>query len=270
MPSPMQTIRETIDQRSASLITRQEEVRMQNEKAQVVSTRPFPGGTFGLMEMIDQRLRLARFHLKRLRHNTRRRVAPLSDFSRELLRTPRQIGAIYPSSKRLGQAMAEVIDLTDDRLVIELGAGTGSITQALLQRGVQANRLIVLERSQRLAHGLRQRFPMLMVIQGDAADLSALLADQVGNIGSVVSSLPLRSLEPATADAIIAGILETLADGGRLVQFTYDLRRPSVPEDTGLHRIRSRRVWANLPPARVDLFRYQPSEKAHVATEAAR
>lgn len=165
--------------------------------------------------------------------------------------------------------MAEAVDLTDDRLVVELGAGTGSITQALLQRGAPASRLIVLERSQVLPSRLRKRFPMLTVIQGDAAELSALLQDQAYEIGNIVSSLPFRSLEPATADVIVNGILDTLGDSGRLIQFTYDLRKSSVPQRMGLRRIASRRVWANLPPARVDVFDYRTGREAHVTTEAA-
>ncbi len=242
---------------------------MQNKKVQAVAVRVFSGTPSGLRDLFDQGFRLVQFQLKRLQRNTRRRVMPLWDFSEELLRAPRQVGAVCPSSKSLGLAMAEAINLTGDRLVVELGAGTGSITQALLQQGVPANRLIVLERSEALVRRLRQRFPMLTVIQGDAAELPALLKDQVLDIGSVVSSLPLRSLEPATADAIIAGILETLGNGGRLVQFTYDLRKPSVPECRGLHPITSRRVWANLPPARVDAFDYRPTSGATAATEAA-
>ncbi len=230
---------------------------MHSEKAQGVVIKTFSGSPTGLRDMINQGFRLVHLQIKRLQRNTHRRVMPLREFSEELLRAPHHVGAVCPSSKSLGLAMAEAINLTDDRLVIELGAGTGSITQALLQQGVPANRLIVLERSEALVRRLRQRFPTLTIIQGDAADLPTLLRDQCQDIGNVVSSLPLRSLKPVAADAIIAGILDTLADGGRLIQFTYDLRRPSVPEHFGLRRVTTRRVWANLPPARVDVFDYR-------------
>ncbi len=241
---------------------------MQNENAQVASGRPSIADRFGLAEVFDQGLRLAHFRLKRLQRNVRRRALPLRDFSSELLRAPRDVGAACPSSRTLARAMAEGIDVDNDRLLIELGAGTGSVTQALLDRGVPVNRLIVIERSEVLVRRLRRRFPLVTVIQGDAAQLSALLGEQTQNICGVVSSLPLRSLQPAVADAIIAGILEVLGDGGRLVQFTYDLRRTSVPERPGLDQISTRRVWANLPPARVDVFDYRPTEDANSATEA--
>lgn len=242
---------------------------MREEKVQVISARTLPASPFGVMETIDQGLRLTHFHLKRLQRNMRRRAMPLRDFSGELLRAPRQVGAVCPSSKSLGRAMAEAVDPTDDRLVVELGAGTGSVTRALLDQGVPAGRLIVVERSGVLALRLRQRFPKVTVIQGDAADLPVLLEEYAHHVGSIVSSLPLRSLKPETADAIMAAVLETLGDGGRLVQFTYDLRRPSVPERTELRRVTSRRVWANLPPARVDVFDCQAGGKAHVTAEAA-
>lgn len=242
---------------------------MQNEKAQLVSSRAFFAGPFRLLEMIDQNFRLARLHLKRQQRNARRQTLPWREFLKELLRAPRTVGAVCPSSRHLASAMAEAVDFAEGRLVVELGAGTGSITQALLRRGVPASQLIVIERSEVLARRLKKRFPMLTVIQGDAAELPALLSGRAQDIGSVVSSLPLRSLDPATSDAIIAGILDTLGDGGRLIQFTYDLRKPSIPERLGLRRNRTRWVWANLPPARVDVFDYQVTRGSHETTKAA-
>ena len=242
---------------------------MQNENAQVASGRPSIADRFGLAEVFDQGLRLAHFRLKRLQRNVRRRALPLRDFASELLRAPRDVGAVCPSSRTLARAMAEGVDVDNDRLLIELGAGTGSVTQALLDRGVAAGRLIVIERSAVLADRLRRRFPAINVIQGDAAQLTVLLGEPACKISGIVSSLPLRSLQPAVADAIIAGILEVLGDGGRLVQFTYDLRRTSVPERPGLDQLYTRRVWANLPPARVDVFDYQAGGEALVTTNTA-
>ena len=137
----------------------------------------------------------------------------------------------------------------------ELGGGTGSVTAALLKRGVPPWKLVVVERSPTLAHHLRQRFPQLRIIQGDAAQLTHLLDDDRSRgVGSIVSSLPLRSLHPATTRAIAEQFERLLPPGNLLVQYTYDLR--GVPPRLLPHfqRRSSRIVWGNLPPARVEVF----------------
>ncbi len=139
--------------------------------------------------------------------------------------------------------------------MVELGGGTGAVTAALLKHGIPPWKLVVIERSPTLAHHLRQRFPQLRVVQGDAAQLTQLLDhDRPRGVSSIVSSLPLRSLHPTTTRAI-AQQLETLLQPDSLfVQYTYDLR--GVPPRLLPHfRRRSTRiVWGNLPPARVEVF----------------
>lgn len=175
-------------------------------------------------------------------------------FFRELLAGPRTIGAVCPSSSYLAQAMARELHDTDDGLVLELGAGTGSITSALLQRGIAPERLIVIERSAALAKHLRQRFPAVRIIEGDARQLDDLLGSDVGRIQAVVSGLPLRSLSPVVVTEIARQIHHLLPEGGLFVQFTYDLSKPSVHKDMALRKARTQVVWKNLPPARVDTF----------------
>ena len=175
-------------------------------------------------------------------------------FFRELLAGPRSVGAVCPSSSYLAQAMAAELDNTDDGLVLELGAGTGSITSALLQRGIAPERLVVVERSTALAAHLRRRFPAVRVIEGDARQLDELLGSDRGRVGAVVSGLPLRSLSHATVNEIARQIHRLLPEGGVFVQFTYDLSKSSGCADMALNRARTRVIWKNLPPARVDTY----------------
>lgn len=175
-------------------------------------------------------------------------------FFRELLAGPRTIGAVCPSSSYLARAMAGELRNTDDGLVLELGAGTGSITSALLQRGIAPERLIVVERSAALAEHLRQRFPAVRVIEGDARQLDDHLGSDVGRVVAVVSGLPLRSLSHAAVTEIARQIHRLLPEGGLFVQFTYDLSKPSVCADMALRRARTQVIWKNFPPARVDTF----------------
>jgi phosphatidylethanolamine/phosphatidyl-N-methylethanolamine N-methyltransferase len=198
---------------------------------------------------------------KNLWQRLRQKHAPLALFAREILTNPRNMGAACPSSHRLARVMAAQVPLHDPGLVLELGAGTGVVTLALLQRGIAPERLISVEISASLAQHLHLRFPDIRVIHGDASHLHKLMGDEdYPRITTIVSSLPLRSLPVSVVEGISRQLQPLLMQGASLVQFTYDLRkRPlthlhlhAAPE---LSRIASHIVWRNLPPARVDVFR---------------
>jgi phosphatidylethanolamine/phosphatidyl-N-methylethanolamine N-methyltransferase len=151
--------------------------------------------------------------------------------------------------------MARMTVMEDvEDLVVELGAGTGAVTEALLARGVPARQLIAIERSPALADLLRARFPGIRVVCGDAVHLRRLLR-HLGTGGArinIVSSLPLRSLPPKQVHSILKEIGGVLRSGGRWIQFTYALVGRQIPR--GFAREASSLVWRNLPPARVDVF----------------
>jgi phospholipid N-methyltransferase len=181
-------------------------------------------------------------------------AASLALFTREIWANPRAMGAACPSAPALASSMAVRVPLERDGLVVELGGGTGAVTAALLERGVPAWKLVVVERSPKLAHHLRQRFGHLRVIQGDAAQLGPLLGHPRPRLSSIVSSLPLRSLHPATTRAVAQQFETLLETGDLLVQFTYDLRGTPARLLPGFRRLSSKIVWSNLPPARVEVF----------------
>lgn len=181
--------------------------------------------------------------------------SPLALFTREICANPRAIGAACPSSPGLAQHMAMQVPLHSNGLVLELGGGTGVVTEALLNRGVMPQDLLVVERSAALAGHLRKRFPYLRIIQGDAAHLDKLLdLKEQTRVYSVVSSLPLRSLKPSITRAIGCQIDTLLGNQGLLVHFTYDLRGTCAHLPPHFKRIFSKIVWGNLPPARIEVF----------------
>lgn len=171
-------------------------------------------------------------------------------FARELLHQPSAVGAIWPSSRRLAASMAARVPRHRDGLVVELGAGTGAVTRALLQRGIAPRRLVVIDKSASFVRHLRTRFPSIRVLQGDAARLAELLpAGQ--SIDTIVSSLPLRSLPAEDAAAIVAQWATLLPAGGTVIQFTYALGPRVHNRLPGFLERASDIVWANLPPARI-------------------
>lgn len=201
-------------------------------------------------------VRAARIRVARVGRAVAR--SPRTLFLRELVVRPSAMGAICASSPRLAACMAAWVDPRRAQgWVVELGAGTGVITRALLARGVAPERLVALERSPRLAAHLRQHFPGIRVVQGDAADLPALLAslEPAGlPVLHLVSGLPLLSIPEPARGAILRAGAAALAPGGRLLQFTYALHGDSPWLLAGLHCLRQERVLANLPPARIDIL----------------
>ena len=171
---------------------------------------------------------------------------------------PTKVGAITPSSRDLGRAMAA--ELPEEYSVcVELGGGTGSLTSALLSAGVPRDKLIVIERDPRLVAHLRKRFSKVTIVEGDAQNLRRILAEAgIDHVDAVISGLPLRNLPDAVRHNIATEVFAALGLGGVFVQFTY-WGKPPVPGEVarryGVGSEKTRRVWRNMPPANV--WRYQ-------------
>jgi phosphatidylethanolamine/phosphatidyl-N-methylethanolamine N-methyltransferase len=181
-------------------------------------------------------------------------------FLKRWLRRPLGMGSVTPSSQTLGRAMARVAleNLADDHMVVELGAGTGSITRALLAAGIPEQRLVSVELDAELHAHLVRALPTLRVLNGDAARLPELLAAHgVARVGAVVSGLPLLAMPAQVVAAIVTGAASVLPPQGALVQFSYGPASPIPPDllrRLNLDATRGRRIWSNLPPAVVWRF----------------
>ncbi|PLZ03555.1 methyltransferase [Burkholderia sp. WAC0059] len=171
-------------------------------------------------------------------------------FLNEVLLRPSSAGAILPSSRSLAKRIARMVPAQGAGLVVELGAGTGAVTQALLDHGIQADRLLVVERSASLAEHLASRFPRLRVIHGDAGKLGDFLPPGA-LIDAVVSGVPLRSLPYAESRAIVQHWRAVLPNGALIVQFTYALYGPLRHLTDGFTQLASEIIWLNFPAARV-------------------
>lgn len=176
-------------------------------------------------------------------------------FLQELINQPKFTGAICPSSKKLARQMARHIPLDNDGIIIELGGGTGVITQAILDHGVSPDKLYVIEFSHTFACHLKTRFPHITVINGNAAHLDTLIPHGA-KINAVVSSLPLISLPPDTCQQILQQWHTLLKDQGLAIQFTYNLRSPLWKTHIHASQFHSEIVWGNIPPAKVMTFKF--------------
>jgi phosphatidylethanolamine/phosphatidyl-N-methylethanolamine N-methyltransferase len=179
----------------------------------------------------------------------------LALFLREAITHPTTVGALVPSSRKLANALARQILNNDPGLIVELGAGTGAITNALLHQKTPQHDLIVIERSAKLAKHLKYRFPNVSVIQGDAGHLHQLLDKYTSvPIQAIVSSLPLRSLPPDTVKKIGQEVSRVLKKGNLFIQYTYSLWGKTLAPSPSLKLIHRQWIWQNIPPARIDVF----------------
>jgi phosphatidylethanolamine/phosphatidyl-N-methylethanolamine N-methyltransferase len=182
------------------------------------------------------------------------------------IKAPQLIGSVAPSSRGLARAMAREIDPAGTGIVVELGGGTGSITRALLERGLAPGRLVVVECDWTLAALLRKRFPGVKVVRGDAAELRALLRGLgVVQVDTVVSSLPLLSMPRVLRRRIVEECFGLLDERGAFVQYTYGVTSPLAALELGLVGHPSQRIWRNFPPAVVWRFCRSTRPVAQVA-----
>ena len=161
-----------------------------------------------------------------------------------------------PSGRVLARTMAQYVDVESDAPVVELGPGTGAITNALIERGIDQKRLVLVEYNPGFCALLRDRYPQARVIQGDAYRLRDSLHEVLGSPASaVVSGLPLVTKPMQTRLRLIRDAFLALAPGAPFVQFTYSVAPPIPRSLPGVSTEASERVWINLPPARVWVYR---------------
>jgi phosphatidylethanolamine/phosphatidyl-N-methylethanolamine N-methyltransferase len=194
---------------------------------------------------------------------------PLKDwlsFVERMARNPRAIGAISPASPALAEAMAAQIDFSARGRVLELGPGTGAITKALIRRGLGPERVLAVEADHTFARMLRARFPRLEVIEGDATDAAPI--ESLGPFNGIISSLPLLNFPAHDRVGLVLALLRLLPPGAPFVQYSYGVR-PPLPRTHDVKIALADKVWRNLPPARVWVFRATADELAEPLREAA-
>ena len=177
-------------------------------------------------------------------------------FLRSWIEKPLHMGAVMPSGRLLARTMAHYVEINSTAPVVELGPGTGAITTALIERGIDQKRLVLVEYNPGFCALLRDRYPHAKVVQGDAYTLRDSLRNVLGAPASaVVSGLPLVTKPMQTRLKLIRDAFHALAPGAPFVQFTYSVAPPIPKSLPGVSTEASERIWMNLPPARVWVYR---------------
>lgn len=186
----------------------------------------------------------------------RSRLAEHALFLKQVIRNPRAMGSIAPSTRYLSRVIGRLAATDLNGPVLEIGAGTGSFTRAMIKAGIDQSRLYIVELNAGLCAHLQQQFPRANVIRADATRLREFLPPEtIGEFLLVVSGLPLVNMPRPTSQAIISEIKTCMAPRGRLLQFTY---MPFSPISVSRHALRGERIaWVlrNVPPATVWQYR---------------
>ena len=186
---------------------------------------------------------------RRLRHH----------FIAAWLRSPMRIGGVLPSSRALARAMAQQVNLSRDGAIIELGAGTGVVTHALIERGIPRENLLIIEREKPLYETLLKSFPDLQVLCADAMHLAQVLKESgIGKVNCIVSSLPFLTMPASVRITIEEEMAKSIGDNGVIIQFTYGHRSPISASELKRYKLVGERVkiiLANVPPAHVWVYR---------------
>jgi phosphatidylethanolamine/phosphatidyl-N-methylethanolamine N-methyltransferase len=177
-------------------------------------------------------------------------------FIRSWIERPLTIGAVTPSGKILARTMARYVDPASTGPVVELGPGTGPVTEALVEAGVNPSRLVLVEFNPNFCRLLRSRYPDATLVQGDAYGMRKLLETLLLQpAAAVVSGLPLITKPIRTRLRLLRDAFDLMRPGAPFVQFTYSVAPPLPKRFGGFSVESSQRIWMNIPPARVWVYR---------------
>jgi len=169
---------------------------------------------------------------------------------------PKTVGSIVPTSSITARKMASIVNPKSGLPVLEVGPGTGVITRAILALGVKPENLYAVEYSTDFVRHLRQLYPGVNVIEGDAFNLNATLGDKRDMVfDSVVSGVPLLNFPVTQRIAYIESLLDRIPAGRPIVQLTYGPLSP-IPPGRGDYTVKHFDfIIRNIPPTQLWIYR---------------
>ncbi|HYH29213.1 MAG TPA: methyltransferase domain-containing protein [Pseudonocardia sp.] len=180
------------------------------------------------------------------------------------LRRPATMGAVAPSSPRLGAVLASVVPRTGAPVVVELGPGTGAVSAVIAEELPPGGRHLAVELDPDMVAYLRRTRPELDVVPGNAADLGELLAQRgITGVDAIICGLPWALFDDATQMRLLGEISRAIGDTGAFTTFAYlhgmtlaAARRFRRTLRATFEEVQvTATVWRNLPPAFVYVCR---------------
>lgn len=177
-------------------------------------------------------------------------------FLKRWMKHPLRLGAIAPSSNSLAELISKQVSLQDGHYIVELGAGTGTLTRRLIQNGIPKDRLYIVELDPELYAFLEESMPDANVIQGNACDLEKLLPPEcIGRVSTIVSGMPISTMPYKIQKNIFDSAFKVLAPEGDIIQYSYRHTSPVPAERLGLLKEKVGITFRNIPPATVWRFK---------------
>jgi phospholipid N-methyltransferase len=169
-------------------------------------------------------------------------------FFYKFLCNPQRVGSITPSSKFLVEHMAKQVDWQHARSIVELGAGTGVLTQKIAEHKHPDCKVLIVERDLEMRKKLEQLYPDFH-FSSNAADFYAqfrLLG--MNQADGIFSGLPFANFSGEEQEKILSEIVQALKPNGEFIAFQYSLQmKRKLAEKFG--RVRISFVPLNIPPA---------------------
>ncbi len=183
-------------------------------------------------------------------------------FFKRFLCRPFRIASVIPSSRTLTRRVADKIDFSEPRVIVEFGPGEGCHTREILRRMHPSSQLILFELDPELAQHLVQQFrddPRITVLNADCATLAAELARRgLSHCDYIVSGIPFSLLEPAKKRALLRAAYDVLAPHARSAFIIYQVTNELVGHCRHFPRNESRYCLQNIPPMFVTKFYKAP------------
>lgn len=132
----------------------------------------------------------------------------------------RMIGAFAPSSQRLADAMTRYVTILDGKRILEVGAGSGAITKALIKKMNDRQNSDVVEIFPRLAALLKMRFGDQKAVNIFGGDILHFEATS-NTYDMIICSLPFNAFAPETTQAILSRLVDLAKDGAVMSFFEY-------------------------------------------------
>ena len=187
--------------------------------------------------------------------NLRKSLHPNLLFLSKFLRHGTKIASVWPSSRALSKATIQRVNFDTAKVIVELGAGTGPITDEVIRRLKPQTKFLAIERDADFARVLRQRFsdlPNVEIIHADVRDLGALLeARHITAVDYFLSGLPTPSLPPDVRKDMLASVRKYMAPHGLFSNITEIPYFYWKYYKNFFHKVDFQFVAINMPPGGV-------------------
>lgn len=179
-------------------------------------------------------------------------------FFKQFVTHPKEVGAFAASSKHLAERVTEAAGVPNADVVVEYGAGTGTITRVLREKLRNEATFIALEINPEFVEIFRGQLPDVELIEGSAENTRQYLQERGRqDCDSIVSGLPWAAFDEELQDRLLEATLEALRPGGKFATYMYISsvvlpagRRFRKKLESRFSKIGKTEVcWKNLPPA---------------------